>query len=160
MKKMKVILNNAFIILFALAIVSCGDTDTKEGDGTDIYSGMDSKTKTRMQQYYRIGKNLYLTHCSNCHQADGKGLGKLYPPLAKSDYLMKDPIRTACIIKNGIQGELEVNGVVYNQPMPAHDNLTNIEIAEIITYISNSWGNKSGLHDVNTIEKAVKDCPE
>ncbi|MGB3469027.1 MAG: cytochrome c [Cyclobacteriaceae bacterium] len=150
-----------YLIFSALVafLFSCGGSTGKEGaEDSSIYEGMDSRQKIRMQQYYRIGKNLYMTHCSNCHQPDGKGLGSLYPPLAKSDYLMQDPVSTVCIIKNGLEGEIIVNGTTYNQPMPAHDNLTNIEIAEIITYISNSWGNKSGLHDVNTIEKASADC--
>lgn len=152
---MKAVRNIVFLTVLIVIAISCGNSDNNEAT---IYDGMDSQTKTRMQQYYRMGKTLYITHCTNCHQADGKGLGTLYPPLAKSDYLMKDPVKTVCLIKNGIQGEIVVNGITYNQPMPAHDNLTNIEIAEIITYISNSWGNKSGLHEVNTIEKAADSC--
>ncbi len=152
---MKVIRNAVIFSVLIIIAFSCGGNGNKE---ETIYDGMDSKTKTRMQQYYRMGKTLYLTHCSNCHQAEGKGLGKLYPPLAKSDYLMKDPVKAACIIKNGLQGDVVVNDVTYNQPMPPHDNLTNIEIAEIVTYISNSWGNKSGLHEVIPIEKAVANC--
>ena len=152
-------MRNFFIILSTIAVLftGCGGNSSDSSENS-IYDGMDSREKTRMQQYFRLGKNLYMTHCSNCHQPDGSGLGALYPPLAKSDYLMKDPVKTVCIIKNGLEGEITVNGTVYNQPMPAHDNLTNIEIAEIITFISNSWGNKSGLHEVKTIEKAAEDC--
>lgn len=154
---MKIIRNFSVLVLVLALLSACSDGN-KANNESSVYDGMDSRQKTRMQQYYRLGKTLYMTHCSNCHQPDGKGLGQLYPPLAKSDYLMKDPVKTVCIIKNGLEGEIIVNGKTYNQPMPAHDNLTNIEIAEIITYISNSWGNQSGLHDVNTIEKASAEC--
>jgi len=152
---MKAIRNWSVLLALVIIIISCSKNESKE---TSIYDGMDSKTKTRMQQYHRMGKSLYLTHCSNCHQADGKGLGELYPPLAGSDYLMKDPTDITCLIKNGISGEIVVNGITYNQPMPAQSNLTNIEIAEIITYVANSWGNKSGLHEVSKIEKAGRAC--
>jgi len=51
-----------------------------------------------------------------------------------------------------------VNGISYNQPMPA-SGLTDLEIAEIITYINNSWGNMGGLSHVNEVSKALTRCP-
>ena len=145
----------AFFCLLLLCLISCGGA----ADGEDrIYEGMDSKTKMKMRQYMRAGEKLYIQHCGNCHQPDGTGLGALYPPLGTADYLMKDPKATACLVKNGINGEIFVNGIQYNQAMPPHKDLTNLEIAEIITFISNSWGNKSGLHSASEIEKILQNC--
>lgn len=105
------------------------------------------------------GKQLYNTHCSNCHQENGQGLGKLYPPLAKSDYMVSDVGRTVCLIKNGIKGEIEVNGVKFNQEMPALNELTNLEIAEITTYIYNTWGNQKGIVAIDKVENSLHNCP-
>ncbi|MEL7147211.1 MAG: cytochrome c [Bacteroidota bacterium] len=146
----------SLLLLIACTLTSCGGGNT-EGDD-QIYEGMDSATKMKMVQYMRAGKKLYIQHCANCHQPEGTGLGTLYPPLATADYLMRDPKAAACIVKNGQNGEIYVNGIQYNQAMPAHKELSNLEIAEIITYISNSWGNKSGLHSAGEIEKTLQKC--
>ena len=89
------------------------------------------------------GKDLYVTNCMNCHMDNGKGMEGVYPPLAKSDFLKrpaKDIIET---VLKGQSGEVKVNGVVYNAVMPAQDYLTDAEIADILNYVNNSWGNKN-----------------
>nr|WP_255742859.1 cytochrome c [Belliella calami] len=101
----------------------------------------------KVLQYAIEGKILYENYCANCHQNDGTGLGKLIPPLKGSDYMENEPGKTVRIIKHGLKGEITVNGQVYNQPMPANPNLTNMEIAQIVTYIYNIWGNEKGVID-------------
>ena len=118
---------------------------------------MDSRTKIRLKQYQVQGAKIYSTYCANCHQQDGKGLAALYPPLAGSDYLMADFNRAACIIKNGQAKEIEVNGVTYNQMMPANP-LTNLEVAEVLTFIANAWGNEKGLVGVKEVDEWLKEC--
>ncbi|MDP1763215.1 MAG: cytochrome c [Sediminibacterium sp.] len=89
------------------------------------------------------GKEVYATFCMNCHMADGKGMENAYPPVAKSDYL-KRPVKD--LINNvlkGESGELKVNGVSYNAIMPAQDYLTDGQIADVLNYVNNSWGNKN-----------------
>ncbi len=109
------------------------------------------------QQYMVHGLRLYQEKCANCHQKNGTGLKRLIPPLIQTEYL-QDLVKTACSIKNGLKGEIMVNGISYNQPMPAA-GLTDLEIAEIITYINNSWGNMGGLSHVNEVGKALTRCP-
>lgn len=111
---------------------------------------------TKVLQYAIEGKNLYELYCGNCHQKDGTGLGKLIPPLNPSDYMTEDIGRTARIIKYGLQGEITVNGQIYNQPMPGNPNLTNLEIARILTYIYNIWGNQEGVIDANSVGKFLE----
>lgn len=111
---------------------------------------------TKVLQYAIEGKNLYDTYCANCHQQDGTGLGKLIPPLNNSDYLTENMGRTARIIKYGQEGEIIVNGISYNQPMPANPKLTNLEIARIMTYIYNIWGNNEGVIDANKVAKYLE----
>ncbi len=112
----------------------------------------------KFQQYYAEGEVLYQQHCANCHQADGSGLGRLYPPLAKSDFINKDPQAVLCLIKYGIEGEMVVNGVTYNKPMPGIPSLTELEIAEIVTYINNSWGNAHPMVTVNDATTILNTC--
>ena len=69
----------------------------------------------KFQQYFVQGQVLYEKHCSNCHQKNGQGLGRLYPPLALSDFLKNNVDKSMCIMKYGIQGEITVNGQSYGR---------------------------------------------
>jgi cytochrome c551 len=111
---------------------------------------------TKVLQYAIEGKILYENYCANCHQKDGTGLGKLIPPLFESDYMLEDIGRTAQIIKYGQNGEITVNGQVYDQAMPANPKLTNLEIAQIMTYLYNIWGSKQGVIDANAVGGYLK----
>ncbi len=116
-----------------------------------------SPEKVKFKRYRVAGERLFEQHCANCHQKNGEGLRGLYPPLAGSDYLKNEFEKSICIIKNGTNDTLTVNGKVYNLPMPSID-LGNIEVAEIVTFVYNSWGNEKGLIDVKEIESLLKSC--
>ena len=91
------------------------------------------------------GKDVYTTFCVNCHMADGKGMEKVYPPIAKSDFLKRPSKDLINNILNGKSGETKVNGLVYNTLMPAQNYLTDEQIADVLNYINNSWGNKKSV---------------
>ncbi|GAB2618136.1 hypothetical protein GCM10027035_12910 [Emticicia sediminis] len=118
------------------------------------FTSCQSEEKIKLEQYYIGGKELYEQNCANCHQKDGKGLQSLYPPIAGSDYL-KDKEKVIYIIKNGLAGEILVNGKKYNQPMPANNQLTNLDIAEVVTYIYNEWNGETKITDVKEVEKVL-----
>jgi cytochrome c551 len=117
-----------------------------------------SNPSPKFQQYFVKGEQLYIQHCSNCHQKNGSGLGRLYPPLDTSDYMQNYTNEVICLIKNGRKGELIVNAQSYNQAMPGVGNLTDLEIAEISTYIYNSWSHKQGIIDVSFVSKTLVQC--
>lgn len=143
------------IFLLACFLLSCGGgREAGTGDANE----MDHRSEVRLKQYIVQGKQLYLTHCANCHQPDGSGLAQLYPPLANSDYLLADLQRAACIIKTGLSDSITVNGRVFSQSMPANKELTPIEIAEIVTFVSNSWGNKAGISSTRDVSLWLKKC--
>lgn len=119
-------------------------------------SGKDSSPK--FTQYYNQGETLYQKNCSNCHQENGLGLGRVYPPLAASDYMEKNFNDVICLIRHGKEGQLIVNGKEFNQPMPGNLSLTDLEIAEIATYIYNSWGRKRGTAEVKGVSKILENC--
>ncbi|WP_026955472.1 c-type cytochrome [Algoriphagus vanfongensis] len=113
-----------------------------------------------VMKYAVNGKRLYENNCGNCHQNDGKGLGKLIPPLRDSDYFKESMHRSIWIMKYGQKGEIIVNGESYNQAMPANPNLTPLEISQISTYLYNIWGMNEGEISSSQVEKYLKERPE
>lgn len=90
------------------------------------------------------GKQVFTTTCQACHQANGKGIPGAFPPLEKSKWVTGSPKRLIAIVLHGLQGEIEVNGSVYNSVMPAFEGqLSNKDIASVATYIRNSFGNSA-----------------
>ena len=106
-------------------------------------------------QYMVEGGKLYNLHCSNCHQYNGQGLGRVFPPLNESDYMLANFSQVLCLIKNGQQGEMIVNGVTFTEPMPGTPHLTNLELAEVTTYIYNAWSHKKGMITVSEVETVL-----
>lgn len=106
------------------------------------------------------GKRLYENYCGNCHQPDGRGLGKLIPPLRNSDYFKASVHRSIWIMRNGQQGEIVVNGETYNQAMPANPQLKPLEIAQISTYLYNIWGLNEGVISASEVEDYLKKAPD
>lgn len=91
------------------------------------------------------GKEAYVLYCQNCHMVDGKGQEGLYPPVAKADFLKKPNKVLINVILKGQNGEVTVNGIKYNTDMPAQNYLTDDQIADILNYTKNTWGNKSAI---------------
>ena len=136
------------ILLLTLVVAACVNKKTPDHPETSV----------KFDQYYVHGEQLYLKNCSNCHQKEGTGLGLLYPPIKNSDYLFENRNDVICLIRNGKSGELIVNGKSFNMAMPAMPSLTDLEIAEIATYIYKSWGNEQGLVDVSDVTAVLTKC--
>lgn len=116
-----------------------------------------SEEELKREKYFVAGEQLYKEHCSNCHQTDGKGLAALYPPIKGSDYL-KNKEKVICLIRHGLSDSIVVNGRPYNRPMPANPQLANIDVAEIVTYIYNEWGNEKTISEVKDVSKVLDKC--
>lgn len=117
-------------------------------------------TSAKFKQYYVHGEQLYTKHCSNCHQPDGSGLGRVYPPLDTSDYMEKNFSDVLCLMRHGKTGEVIVNGESFNQAMPGVSSLTDLEIAEIATYIYNTWSHDRGIVEVKDVSRIVATCQQ
>ncbi|HEY9513109.1 MAG TPA: copper-containing nitrite reductase [Rhodanobacter sp.] len=105
------------------------------------------------------GKQLFAGTCSVCHQADGAGLANVFPPLAKSDYLAADPQRAISIVTHGLTGKVTVNGHEYDSVMPPMAQLTDDEVANILTYVMNSWDNPGGQISKEEVAKVRAEPP-
>ncbi len=90
------------------------------------------------------GKQVYMQNCFACHLPNGEGLPAVFPPLARADYLMADRDRAIRLVLKGMSGPVTVNGVAYNGVMPPQgDVMTDDQIADVLTYVTNSWGNQA-----------------
>ena len=81
--------------------------------------------------------------CFTCHQTDGKGIPQAVPPLAGSDWIKDSPERRIHVARFGLQGPIKVNERVFNGMMPPQTHFTPDQIADILTYVGSSWGNKA-----------------
>jgi Cytochrome c, mono- and diheme variants len=116
-------------LLFAAAILSVS------------LLSLQQKPKFDLKASIARGSEVYIAQCITCHMEQGEGIDDLYPPLAKSDYLMADKKRSIRQILFGVSGEMTVNGKTYNGEMPGFD-LTDQEVSDVLNYIRNTWGNK------------------
>jgi nitrite reductase (NO-forming) len=87
-----------------------------------------------------VGKSVYTSTCAACHQLEGQGIPKVFPPLAKSDFLNKDKNAVINAVLAGKTGMITVNNDNYNGVMPPQ-NLNDQEIATVLTYVYSQWGN-------------------
>jgi nitrite reductase (NO-forming) len=102
------------------------------------------------------GKQVYMQTCFACHLPDGKGIPAVFPPLAGSDYLLADRERAIRTVIKGLSGPITVNGATYNNVMtPLGDVLNDQQVADVLTYVYNSWGNKGDAFTADQV-KAVR----
>lgn len=105
------------------------------------------------------GGVLYMAQCSSCHKADGTGSRAMYPPLAGSDYFRGNPRRLLAVVMEGLSAPITVNGARYDQIMPPLSYLADEEIASVLTYVLNNFGNEDGTvarKEVAEYRKAMK----
>jgi nitrite reductase (NO-forming)/hydroxylamine reductase len=97
-----------------------------------------------LEERIAAGEKLYSAHCAACHQANGQGLAGAFPPLAESSYLADGAGVAISAVLNGLSGPITVNGKDYNSVMPNLSYLKDEEVADAITFVMNSWGNRGG----------------
>ncbi|MES2454698.1 MAG: cytochrome c [Bacteroidota bacterium] len=112
----------------------------------------------KQQIYYTNGRDLYINRCQNCHGSKGEGLSKLAPPLTDSIFLMKNKHRLACMIKHGSDTTVIVHNEPYDGKMPDNPKMADIDIAQLIVYITNTFGNKQGIYSPEEVAKDLKEC--
>lgn len=102
------------------------------------------------------GKLVYDQTCLACHQADGSGVPRMNPPLIKTKWVLGDKTTLINIVLKGLNEEIEVDGEVYHNPMPPHNFLTDQQIADVLTFVRNSFTNKATAVSVAEVKKARK----
>lgn len=107
-----------------------------------------------LQQSIKDGKAVYSDFCMRCHLSKGEGVERIYPPLADSNWLSEKRTESIKSVKYGLKGEIEVNGKTYNNNMTSM-GLTNREVADVMNYIMNSFGNESKKLDQVTLKEVA-----
>jgi len=102
---------------------------------------------------YPHGKQIYEHYCSNCHMNDGKGLGELYPSIDESAYLRSELASLPCLIRHG-----KKSAVLHTVYMPAHKELTELEMNNLVNYLSDRWGEGAPL-SLDEVTSTLLSCP-
>lgn len=134
--------------------------DATSGAAVGAAAAASASGSLTLEQQMAAGKALYAGTCSACHQAEGQGVPSVFPPLAKSDWLAKaTAVELGGVVLNGLTGKVVVNGAEYNGVMPPMSHMTDDDIANILTYVGNSWGNKKGQIKQADVAKARATTP-
>jgi mono/diheme cytochrome c family protein len=104
-----------------------------------------------------MGKRVFDTTCIACHQATGQGLPGQYPPLAGSEWAQGPEERVVRIVLHGLNGPIKVEGKDFNNVMAPLGSLRDDQIANAISYVRNSWGNKASIVTAETVTKIRAD---
>ena len=105
------------------------------------------------------GAKVYSIYCGTCHQRNGQGASGRFPPLANTKYVTGDKNLLISIVLKGMEGPLEVNGEQFNGTMPQHSFLGDEEVANVLTYIRQNFGNKASAvtkDEVASVRKALE----
>ena len=105
------------------------------------------------------GKGVFMQTCFVCHQINGEGIPGQIPPLSKSDFLMADKARSIRGVLQGRSGEIVVNGKKYNGIMTPLNYLTDEQIANVLTYVRNSFGNRGDAVTVDEVRPIRSEMP-
>ena len=119
---------------------------------------VDTTKSLSKEEQIAQGKNVFESNCLACHQANGEGIPNAFPPLAKSDFLNADHNRAINILLHGRSGPITVNGKNFDSVMPAIA-LNSGQIANVLTYVINSFGNNGGQITPAQVDKQRKITP-
>ncbi|MFA4869115.1 MAG: cytochrome c [Pedobacter sp.] len=123
-----------------------------------IVYGCQNAGQVKQDMYHVNGRDIYIKHCQNCHGSKGEGLGTLAPALTDSISLKQNKQRIACFIKNGIKDTIIIHGQKYEGTMPSFPELYDIDIAQVMVYITNSFGNNQGMYTPEQVANDLKNC--
>lgn len=142
--------------LFLTSILSLLTALFSNNTAPTEYTSVEETQEISLKESMARGKIIYNEFCIRCHNETGEGNGKFHPPLASSDWLASKRTASIHAVKYGLKGLITVNGKEYKKSM-ANPGLENQEVADVMNYIMNSWGNTQKnmvtTEEVKTIEQ-------
>jgi mono/diheme cytochrome c family protein len=147
-------LKSTFLLLFTLFLSSCILSEENKLAASKLENRFPAQTN--LEKSMERGKLIYDDFCLRCHLPNGEGQLNTIPPLAGSNWLTDKRREIIHAVKFGQQGEIVVNGLTYNDIM-APMGLTYEEVADVLNFVMNSWGNSQDkmvtVEEVEAVEK-------
>lgn len=134
---------NIFLMLLVAVLVSVG-TQAQQAKHTKYNTLTSSMTR---------GKIVYTNVCLACHMATGAGVPRMNPPLINTTYVLGDKAALIKIVLNGFNEDVQINGQTYSNTMTPHNDLTDRQIADVLTYVRKSFGNKASSVTVAEVKR-------
>ena len=128
------------ICVTVLSLLSCKNETQKTETSLIPESEKTFSQESPLEQSIKRCEAVYIDFCKRCHMPNGKGVGTTYPPLAGSNWLEEKRKESIHSVKYGLNGEIQVNGKTYNNVMTPL-GLSDDEVADVMNYVMNSWGN-------------------
>lgn len=128
------------ICITVFSLLSCKNETQKTETSLIPESEKTFSQESPLEQSIKRGEAVYIDFCKRCHMPNGKGVGTTYPPLAGSNWLEEKRKESIHSVKYGLNGEIQVNGKTYNNVMTPL-GLSDDEVADVMNYVMNSWGN-------------------
>jgi len=141
------------LFVFATVVFTCGIYMGKNSAGFrwDVYdpnfdpAQLNEAPAQVVYDPVAAGERIFSQNCVACHQSDGQGLPGAFPPLVGTAWVQDSRIVPTAVLLNGLNGPIEVAGSTYNGNMPAFGGLlSDRDIAAVLTYIRQAWGNTAG----------------
>jgi mono/diheme cytochrome c family protein len=119
-----------------------------------LFLSLSASAQDELKASMERGKKVYEATCLACHQANGSGVPNLNPPLKKTKWVLGDKSTLIKVLLNGMNEEVEINGRYYENTMPPQSALKDEQIADVLTYVRNSFGNKADAVTPEDVKKA------
>ena len=152
------------MLLAGLAVAGCdrggpAEAPVKRDAATEVHAAEVAGAGQTKEQRIAAGRGVYQKVCQACHGPEGKGLPGAFPPVADSDWIAQNPERLVEIILKGLSGPIVVNGQNYNAVMPPMAYLSNEDVANVLTFVLNSWKNPGGEIQAAQVAQARDGAP-
>jgi len=141
------------IFLSIFILTSCGNNNKKPQKSVIIQPETKKEEVKPNPMAGHPGKKVYDAVCLACHMRNGTGVPGMHPPITESDFVNGDPEKLIKIVLQGLSGEVEIKGEIYNSIMPPQAQLTNQQIADVLTFVRGSFGNTSGPITLEQVQK-------
>lgn len=144
-------------VLLVFLVSACQNKSENKNEETNSPTQqteeMKSDEQAKAAEAAHPGKAVYDKYCLVCHQSDGSGVPGMHPPLGPGSWVGNPPEELIAMMMKGLSGKVEVNGEIYNGFMPSQAQLTDEEIADVLTYIRSSFGNNFDPVDAKLVKK-------
>jgi mono/diheme cytochrome c family protein len=146
-------INGILFLLLVFLLSACGGRHQNSRQTNETPAPIQETPSKSADMANHPGKKVYDSVCLACHMADGSGVPGMHPPLIETEWVTGDKERLIEITLNGLSGKIEVDGETYNSIMPPHSHLSDKQIADVLTYIRQSFGNNAGEITVEEVQK-------